>query len=186
MLKFLTNVNLAALTKGIKLDLNSSNFVRKAKLLALCQLLRVDSLEPGFGELFKKFYMFKSNDLKEMHHAMEKMRLDAREHLKHLMKNFSNIGYDVPIELEDHVKATNRALEIWIVTIGTNINPKIRKDVIHIWEMLINSKDYLSPALDEIYIISDKTKEHTGSGPILPDKNTWEEYCEFEPTIGLI
>ena len=37
------------------------------------------------------------------------------------LDRFSNIAYDVPIELEDHVKATNRALEIWIVTIGEPI-----------------------------------------------------------------
>ncbi len=166
--------------KELKWDLKNSTPLRRAKILAIAQLLRHNFSEiPLFQDAINSPFNCPREQMITIYGGMENMRNLATIQLSQLKKTFSKLFKEFPDairilpfdkfpdEMEDHVKLTNKALEVWMTLIGCSFVPNVRDDVRKIWDFLLNSKGILKHAMTDLREFS--VKQAQLEKPINPE-----------------
>ena len=86
--------------------------------------------------------------------------------------------------MEEHVKLTNRAIEVWMTLFGCGLAPDIRDDVRQIWNYLLQSKNDLKNAMIDLRAMSARQAQFTGQDIFdsnMPTDIEWMQLCEFTP-----
>ena len=148
--------------KELKWELEAASQVKRAKILALSQLIRTLSMDSLEGALENPFE-YQREDIVFIYNDLEDLRNGMTGQLKHLEKSFKNLGIDFPDDWKNHVKLTQRAVEVWMTLIGCGMAPDSRDDVRKIWQYLNDSKPSLLLALQELRATSAMQAEFTGT-----------------------
>lgn len=162
MAGWLIKTRIRMCVKSLKLNLENNDGLDRAKTLAMSQLLWIKFLEevPGLNLAFEHTDRFSHDQLLEVYKALEEARYMAEVGLRQQKKIFKNweAGWgilppsqitippppkNIVRDLENHVKLTIRALDVWMVSVSRGIMPSTTKDVIYIWNMLEGSKEHL-------------------------------------------
>lgn len=179
------NARVVMCIKALLWELEAAEPVKRAKFLALAHVILQDFLD-NVGipfDVFDKPLDYTRDDLMRFYENLEDARISAESQRDQLSKS---LGESFPKFALEHAINMNRALEIWMVTIGIGIVPERRDDVRKVWLMLTQSKPYLDDAIDEIL------KMEAGTAAILGsmyttffsnlDVTEWKNKCEFIPS----
>ena len=95
------------------------------------------------------------------------------------------LGMQLPAFAEVHARDIGRSLNIWMATLGAGIAPDLEDDVREIWTLLVQSKENLDQAMDNI--LDTESKAMKLSEPQKrwfsdADRSTWKIACHFRPT----
>lgn len=173
--------------KEVKWDLESSSPIKKAMILALAQLFRNEMFEPMSvpKDIFDNPLEYSRSDLMEFYSVLENMRNQSRAQLDANKKNMKNFGMELPNFAIEHVNNSNRALEIWMCTLGAGISPDKRDDVRDIWGMVFGAKETLPEAINRLRDIERQTGEMTGQTVGMFDEmddQEWIDACNYIPS----
>lgn len=172
--------------KELKWDLEQSSEIRKAKILAMAQLLRKGFSEDlPMEEIVDSPSLYPRSQIEELYSHFEDMRNGSDLQLSSLKKNFTGMGYKLPEDVEPHVKLTNRSLEIWMVSLGLGLAPDIQVDLNRIWQILKISQSHLLPAMLELREMASRQQEYTGVNIFdqLDITDTqWVFLCSYRPS----
>ena len=179
------NARVAMCTKTLLWELEAAEQVKRAKFLALAHVTVhqfLDDIDISF-DVFDKPLDYKRDDLMSFFENLEDVRIFAESQRDQLSKS---LGAAFPDFAREHATDMNRALEIWMVTIGVGIVPDRRDDVRKIWQILAESKPYLDDAIDEILKMeADAAVILGGSDTAIfsnLDVTDWKNKCEFMPS----
>lgn len=179
------NARVHMCVKELKWDLESASPLRRAKILAMAQLLRTGYSEmTSFDDALENPLDYPREQMALMYTEMENMRNSATVQLSQLKKGFTRMGVQLPEEMEDHVKLTNRAIEVWMTLFGCGMAPDVRDDVREIWQYMSNSKNVLKEAMLDLREMSARQAEFTGQDifdSTAPTDSEWMALCEFVP-----
>jgi len=179
------NARVYMCVKELKWDLETATPLRRAKILAMSQILRIGFVDiPSFEDAIQNPLDYPREEMAFMYTQMENMRNAASIQVSQLKKQFSNMGISPPIDMEDHVKLTNRAIEVWMTLFGCGLAPDIRDDVRKIWVYMLQSKDVLKDAMIDLRAMSARQAEFTGQDIFdsnMPSDTEWLQLCEFIP-----
>jgi len=179
------NARVVMCIKTLLWELEAAEPAKRAKFLALAHVILqdfLDNIEIPF-DVFDKPLDFSRDDLMRFFEFLEGARISAESQRDQLSKS---LGESFPDFALEHAINTNRALEIWMVTIGVGIVPERRDEVRKVWQMLTQSKPYLDDAIDEILKMEADTAAILGSMHTAffshLDVTEWKTKCEFIPS----
>ena len=99
--------------KELKWDLETASPLRRAKILAMAQILRIGFQDmPSFEDAVENPIDYPRNEIAYMYTSMENMRNSASIQVSQLKKNAVQMGFPLPEDMEEHVKLTNRSIEV--------------------------------------------------------------------------
>ncbi len=173
--------------KEVKWNLETSDSVERAKILAIASMLGNEFFGSGEMsiEIVNNPMNYSRDDLLVFYGVLEDIRNSNTIQINNLKKMMSKYGMDFPKFAEDHAKQTGRSLEIWMATIGAGLALDRRDDVKEIWNLLTSSKPSLDKAIDEIVETEKMTLEMTGNHDGMfsnYDPKEWKSFCDFIPT----
>lgn len=174
--------------KEVKWDLETSNSVRRATILALAQLFRIHVLaKTGFpADVLSYPLDYKREALLELYEALEHVRNGNARTIVQTKENLRRFGVELPEFAIRHANNTGRGLEVWMATLGAGIASDRRDDVAQIWAYLSGSQDHLAQAILGLREVEERTTRATG----IPsdgwfsdtDTNDWAAACCFVPS----
>lgn len=176
-----------ACIKEVMWDLQTSDQVRKAKILAVASVLRHEFTSSGDIPLaiFDKPLDYSREDLMKFYGILEDIRNMNTVQLEQLKKGMQSMGTVLPEFAEKHIRLTGRALEVWMCTLGVGIATGRRDNVREIWRQLSQSKPHLDQAFAEIVQTELTNDKLTGSNTALfstLDAREWKQWCDFSPS----
>ena len=178
------NARVYMCVKELKWDLETASPIRRAKVLAMAQLLRIGFVDiPSFKDAIENPLEYPREQMAYMYGTLENMRNSAAMQIPQMKKNSIQIlGAELPEEMIDHVKLTNRATEVWMTLFGCGLAPDVREDVRQIWTYMLSSKNHLTSAMSDLRDMAKRQKRFTGEN-IFEDvyDDEWIELCEFIP-----
>ncbi len=173
--------------KEVKWEVDAADPVRRATILAMSALFRKMFVnEIGFPiDLFDAAPSYPRADLLKFYNALEDVRNQSNRQLEITIKALRRHSIDMPSFSVNHVKMTNRAIELFMCTVGAGIVPDRRDDVRLIWNRLYDANPYLHPAIEDLRIVESRTTELTG----LPSEgmfggivtSEWINGCDYIP-----
>jgi hypothetical protein len=174
--------------KEVKWELETATPLRQATILALAQYFRGRMLREMDvpDAMLDKPLDYSRSDLWSIYDILETLRNQNTLQLDATIKNARRIGMELPQFSIDHAKATSRALEVWMATLGAGIVPDRRDDVRAIWSHLSGSLEHVEEAIIQLRTVEQRTSEMTGMpaeemfAEINP--NDWLAYCRFVPS----
>ena len=179
------NARVYMCVKELKWDLETASQLRRAKILAMSQILRIGFSDiPSFDDAIENPLDYPREEMAFMYTQMENMRNSATIQVSNLKKQSANMGINLPLEMEEHVKLTNRAIEVWMTLFGCGLAPDIRDDVRQIWNYLLQSKNDLKNAMIDLRAMSARQAQFTGQDIFdsnMPTDIEWMQLCEFTP-----
>ena len=180
--------------KDVKWTLESMPPSDRAYILAMATFTRIKMIQPTLSELnlpediLHQPIKNTESNLYTLYNVLEKLRNSSSFQRTQTEKNLKNLGMPMPEYAKGHAIASERALEVWMCTIGLGITPNKKNDVIEIWKLLINTVDLIDDSIERIYEFLDKTAEDTGAMDTNTvelftslDKKTWKEESYFTP-----
>ena len=172
--------------KEVKWELESSNPVHRAKILAIASILGKEFFRSGEIpiDVVDRPLDYSREDLMGFYEVLENIRNNNTLQIAHTKKMMGKFGMEFPKFAEDHAKQTGRSLEVWMATVGAGIAIDRRDDVREIWKLLTMSKASLDEAIAEIVATENKTMEMTGQeGGMFSacDPEEWKDACNFLP-----
>ncbi len=173
--------------KEVKWELESGDAVVRAKILAIASVLGKDlfaDVEIPI-DVVDRPLDYSREDLMRFYEVLEDIRNSATVQMEHLKKSMARFGVNFPPFAESHVKLSNRALEVWMATVGAGIVTERRGDVREIWRLLVQSRPHLDMAINAIVEVEKKTMEITGQqGGMFSayDRTEWKKACNFVPS----
>lgn len=175
-------------TKEVKWELERGDGIKSAMILALAQFFRVAMLEEiGVPQdMIDRPPIYPRDDLMRIYSAVEGMRNQNRLQLARSKKVSANIGIELPEFVEQHTKNCERALEVWMCTLGTGIQPDIRPDVRLIWQYLSVSPASLEAGVARLFEIEHMIAEMSGTPESMFEGVTaheWIAECAFVPAM---
>ena len=175
--------------KEVKWELESSDSVRQATILAMASILRLEAIE-GAGvphDVLDRPLDYSRDDLMRFYEQLEGIRNANALQLQHVQKMMRRFGAELPDFAVEHAKNTGRGLEVWMSTIGAGIAADRRDDVREIWRIMISSTGSLPEAFKRLRATEQRTAEMTGAtGPKMfneIDDQSWSEVCRFIPSV---
>ena len=179
------NVRVNMCVKELKWDLETASPLRRAKILAMSQILRIGFADmPSFEDAIENPFDYPREEMSLMYTQMENMRNSASIQVSQLKKQFTNMGISPPPDMEDHVKLTNRAIEVWMTLFGCGLAPDVRDDVRQIWMFMMQSKNVLQDAMTDLREMSARQAKFTGQDIFdnsMPSDYDWMQLCDFIP-----
>ena len=179
------NARIWGCTKELLWDLEKSDALRRAKILALASAMRIYLLTEFDFEAFNQPNNYSREDLMRIYEPLEDLRNASNKELSQLKNNMSGMGMELPNFAKNHMIQNNRGLELWMVTIGTGVNAKCRESVCSCWKFLRDSYSFVPEAIEKIKSSEKQTMEITGS---LEDGqfseiniDSWLELANFTP-----
>lgn len=109
--------------KEVKWDLESADAVRRAMIVAMATIIRVDVIE-GSGlpqEVLNRPLDYSRDDLMRFYVQLEDIRNANNLQIQNVQKMMRRFGTELPDFAIEHAKLTGRALEVWMCTIGAGI-----------------------------------------------------------------
>ncbi|QQS11557.1 MAG: hypothetical protein IPK81_18585 [Rhodospirillales bacterium] len=173
--------------KEVKWEVEAADATRRASLLALAQLYRVELFDeyPGIASAIDRPLDFGREDLMRFYEMLEDIRNAANLNLESTQKTFRRLGGELPDFAVKHAKLTTRALEIWMCTVGAGIQPSLRDDVRAIWRDLQGASKDITKGIDHLREVESRTAATTGgSGPAMfagVDTDRWIEVSKYVP-----
>ena len=180
--------------KDVKWTLESMPPTDRAYILAMATFFRIKIIETTIKELnlpesiLREPNRQSENNLYSLYNVLEKVRNTNTYQRQQTEKNLKNLGMPMKEYAKGHAIATERAIEVWMCTIGLGISPSKKNDVIEIWKLLINAVDLIDDSIEKIYEFLDKTAEDTGVTDYETvqmftslDKKTWKKESYFTP-----
>ena len=179
------NARVYMCVKELKWDLETASPLRRAKILAMAQILRIGFQDmPSFEDAVENPIDYPRNEIAYMYTSMENMRNSASIQVSQLKKNAVQMGFPLPEDMEEHVKLTNRSIEVWMTLFGCGLAPDVRDDVRQIWSYMLQSKNVLKEAMIDLRAMSARQAQITGQDIFasdMPSDIEWTELCEFTP-----
>lgn len=176
------NARVTMYTKELKWELETAAPERRATILALASFLRVDAFNDDIpATVLDRPLDYSRGDLMRFFEMLEDIREASALKEKRLKKS----GFPLPDFAVAHFKVSNRALEVWMCTIGAGIVPDRRDDVRQIWQHLAGALSSLPTAILRLHEIEAKTAEMTGASDRMfqgIDTNVWLDACRFVPS----
>jgi len=150
--------------KELKWTLEAEGDEYTARVLALAQVLRVQFAadDPALRAGLDRPSTFAKSDLFDIYVPLEDLKIKASLQLDANIANFKRMGMPMPNFAIDHARVSNRALEVWMCTVGGAILPKRRGDVIEIWRSLQSATPHVRGALDQIRSVEARTSAIVG------------------------
>lgn len=180
--------------KDVKWALESMPPTDRAYILAMVTFYRIKIIETTIKELdfpeniLREPIRQSENNLYSLYTVLEKGRNNNTYQREQTEKNLKNLGMPMKEYAKGHAIAAERAIEVWMCTVGLGISPNKKNDVIEIWELLINSVDLIDDSIEKIYEFLDRVTEDTGVNDYETmemftslDKKTWKEESYFTP-----
>jgi len=171
--------------KELKWDLEQSSDMRKAKVLAMAQLLRkAFSGDFPIEDVVNEPWVYPREEIEQLYSGLEDMRNGAVVQLASLKKSFAGMGYKLPEDVEPHVKLTNRSLEVWMTSLGIGMAPDTMQDVQSIWQQLDIPNGHLLPAMSDLREMAARQQEYTGINifdEMSVTDSQWAFLCGFRP-----
>jgi len=174
--------------KELRWDLEQSSGLRRAKVAAMAALLPTTMLTK-LGHLdstFDRPLDFPRDTLMDLYKILEDLRNTGKLQLKRTQRNMSQFGLELPEFAADHAIVSNRALEVWMATIGAGILPNRRDDAREVWSLLHGSRAFLDDAIASIQATEKQTEEMSGQPSAgfstVYTNSEWKELCEFVPS----
>lgn len=158
------NARVYMCVKEVLWDLERADGLRRATLLMLAQWFRLTMTEDGGlpNNLLDRPLDYTRADLVQFYGMLETIRNNAVRQNEHLQKTMPRLGIKMPDFAVQHVKDTNRGIEIWMCTVGCGIAPDVRDDVRKIWQHLGSSHQHIRDAMLRLKSIEVATQELTG------------------------
>ena len=187
LIKRLQNSRVYTCIKEVKWDLEESDNTRRAILLILAQLFRIELFEQGetVKSMINHPQRHNREDLTSLYWDLETIRNEGKAQLERTKRMGRGLGWDLPDFAIDHAKNTERGMEIWMSTIGAGIVPDKRSDVQEIWGYLSGSISSLDEAMSALRQMEDATSTMTAMPHGLFFSNIdWSELsdiCRFVP-----
>jgi len=179
------NARVYMCVKELKWDLETASQIRRAKILAMAQLLRTTFSDfPNFEDAIENPLDYPRSQIATFYTEMENMRNTASVQMKQLSKQFESMGISLPSEMQEHVKLTNRAIEVWMTLFGCGLAPDCRDDVREIWMHLSEAINDVPDAITELRAMSSRQAELTGEdmfSSMAPNDEEWILLCNFTP-----
>lgn len=194
MLDWLTkkndNARVYMCVKEVKWDLESASPLRRATIYALTALFRnmlIRELSIP-ADVIDRPLDYARSDLVKFYSGLEGIRNQNKFQLETTQKGLGRVGIEMPAFSVEHAKTTNRALEVFMCTIGTGIVPDRRDDVRLIWTLMYEAKAYTASAIQELRSVESRTNEIFGnaSGGMFnefDDDAEWEDNCDYLPSM---
>jgi hypothetical protein len=179
------NARVYMCVKELKWDLEQSSDMRKAKVLAMAQLLRkAFSDDFPLEDVINEPWVYPREQIEPLYSGLEDMRNGAVVQLASLKKSFAGMGYKLPEDVEPHVKLTNRSLEVWMTSLGIGMAPDTMQDVQSIWQHLDIPNGHLLPAMSDLREMAARQQEYTGINifdEMYVTDSQWAFLCDFRP-----
>lgn len=177
---------IAMCAKELKWDVEQAPPLRRATILAIAQHIRTEFVGPMFPqECLDQPGLFGRAALGQYYWNLETVRNSALSQLAHLKRTMPNLGIALPAFSEQHMVNSNRALELWMCSIGAGINPKVLQDVLDTWVMLVKAGAQLDEAFVELARVEALTASLTGSNSTMEfsslDRGAWRRECAYVP-----
>jgi len=173
--------------KELKWEIESGDIVKRAKIMAIACALGQELFSGGEIpiDVVDRPLDYSRDDLMKFYEGLENIRNSSAIQIEHLKKMMGSYGMEFPSFAEDHAKLTNRALEVWMATVGAGIATERRDDVRTIWKLLFQSKPFLDEAMDAILETEQKTMAMTGRQDEMfsnYEREYWKKACDFLPS----
>lgn len=179
------NARVYMCVKELKWELEAASKIHRAKILAMAQLLRTTFSDfPNFEDAIENPLDYPRSQIATFYTEMESMRNSASLQMKQLSKQFESMGISLPSEMQEHVKLSNRALEVWMTLFGCGLAPDCRDDVREIWMLLSGAIDDVPNAITELRAMSSRQAKLTGEdmfSSTAPHDEDWIILCNFIP-----
>lgn len=182
------DARVAMTTKELLWDIESASALRRAMILALAQLLRTEMFgSPNLpSAVLSQPEDFGRPGIGQYYWNLETVRNNAVAQQETLQRNLPQLGLALPQFTIDHARNTQRALELWMVTLGCAVHSKSRPETIKCWNLLRGAFDELPAAIDELERIETLNAEAAGqhgnnAGFASIDRSQWIEWCRYVP-----
>lgn len=170
-------------------ELEAETTLYRAKILAISQILgrqlfNDESISP---DLVDRPLDYARDELMARYEILEATRNNSIMQESQIKKSLSKFGVELPNFAIEHTKQCNRALEVWMATIGAGITTKKLDAVRNIWKNLSESILLLDKAIAEIketeraiIEIASTTTDNEGIFTNL-DQDAWKIACNYIP-----
>ena len=156
--------------KEFKWALEAMSISDRAYVLAMATFYRLkilDEIVSGFSltnQIFCKPLNFGKIDLLKVYNILESTRNNNTKQRELTEKNFKKM-FGIPMKSyqKGHAIASERALEVWMITVAFGIAENKTKEIKEIWQMLNSSIDSVPNAIKKIYEFPKKMEEDMGT-----------------------
>lgn len=166
--------------KELKLDIDSADDTRRAKILLKAHEARIKIIESSGiqRDVLANPQNYPRSTLMNIVHQLEDVILLGERQLKGAVSHFKAItGGDCALTSAEYL-LMRRGLQVWIATLGAR--EEHTSDLTDIWDKLRNSRYKLEPVYNEIVSLEKLTAGMSEPGLIGP-LNEYIEICSFVP-----
>ncbi len=183
------DARVAMCVKELKWDLETAQPLRRAKILALAQLLRSELLSASGlpTGLIDQPFNYDRATVVQLYTTLETIRNSSALELEQSKKVSARIGMPFPALVEQQSKDTRRAIEVWMISVGVGVLPSARDDARAIWALLWGEQAFLPAAMRSLRDMESELAatfgtEPTGMFSSVPD-GEWLALCQYRPTM---
>lgn len=173
--------------KEVKWELEAADPTRRAAILIVAQSLRTSALSEDAipASVFDRPLDYSRDDLMRFYGILEDIRNMGTAQLEQNQRGLRRLGIEMPEFAVRHAKDTNKALEIWMCTLGAGICPDRRDDVRVVWRLLADARSHLAEGAAHLKKVERMTSDATGESASMMDVPAWAELqqlCAFVPS----
>jgi len=180
------NARIHMCIKELKYHLEASNHERIAVILAMATLVRVVGMEEnGFPRIiFDRPDVLPRDALLETYDSMDSTRIANVRKLDGAMQLARRANARLSDVVIQQSRLSDRALEVWMCTIGGAIIPERMEDVREIWRLLKSAIPHLPEACSTLYQWNSQFAFPIGPRSTIAeiDGDAWMEECGFIPS----
>jgi hypothetical protein len=174
------NSRISMCIKEVTWELESSNNLHRAIVLAIAQLFREHALSESVPRAVLDNPFTHTRDQLIMYYVdIEDVRNLAAARLSDTQQGFKRLGMNLPQYATDHAKACNRGLEVWMCTIGAAVVPERRNDVQRARGHLKEAASQVPTAIAHLREVERKTGDGMFDGVT---DDAWTTACRFFPS----
>ena len=174
--------------KELKWDLEARTKVSRAMVLAMSAVFRNMFVNEGFpANLFNSPFDYSRTDLSKFYNMVEAVRNNSTHTLNQTKTMMKKFGIEMPDYSIRHVKTTNKAIEIWMGTVGIGLVPERRDDMRAVWVLLNDSSSELPNAIAmlnkiemDTLLMLDSSDRGMFAGIVSED---WISSCSYVPKV---
>ena len=173
--------------KEMKQELDANEPLQRAQVLAMSSLLGTELFDSGQIpiDVMDRPMDYCREELLQFYELLEDRSNNHFDLIFQTKNMMGELGMQLPAFAEVHARDIGRSLNIWMATLGAGIAPDLEDDVREIWTLLVQSKENLDQAMDNI--LDTESKAMKLSEPHTrwfsdADRSTWKIACHFRPT----
>ena len=173
--------------KEMKQELDANEPLQRAQVLAMSSFLGTELFDSGQVpiDVMDRPMDYCREELLQFYELLEDRSNNHFDLIFQTKNMMGELGMQLPAFAEVHARDIGRSLNIWMATLGAGIAPDLEDDVREIWTLLVQSKENLDQAMDNI--LDTESKAMKLSEPQKrwfsdADRSTWKIACHFRPT----